>query len=330
MTKRDKRNWEIDAMLPSPTRRDLLRGLTASAVALGFPPARAEDAPKRKFTEDLVCGNIGVGAKLPKAIELAHKYGFESVGVDTGYLASLSDSQLSELLEDLKAKKLVWGAAGLPVDFRGAEENFQKGLPGLASQAKTLQRAGATRMSTWLSPSHKSLTYLANFQQHERRLREIGKILADHNVRLGLEYVGPKTSWTNGLYPFVHTMAEARELIAAINQPSIALMLDSWHWYTAHETEADLLSLKGSDVICCDLNDAPKGIPIDEQQDSKRDLPCATGVIDLKTFLNALVKIGYDGPVRAEPFKAELRSLPAEEAVARTAEAMTKAFALVS
>jgi sugar phosphate isomerase/epimerase len=185
-------------------------------------------------------------------------------------------------------------------------------------------------MGTWVSPGHKSLAYLANFKQHSARLREVGKVLGDHGVRLGLEYVGPKTSWTAMRFPFIHTMAEMRELIAAIDQPEVGLVLDSWHWYTAHETQADLETLKGSDVICCDLNDAPAGIPTDEQRDGVRDLPCATGVIDLKTFLNALAKIGYDGPVRAEPFKAELRRMPAEESVALTAKAMKKAFALLA
>ena len=125
-------------------------------------------------------------------------------------------------------------------------------------------------------------------------------------------------------------MAEMRELIAAIDQPNVGLVLDSWHWYTAHETESDLLGLKGTEVICCDLNDAPKGISIDEQKDNTRDLPCATGVIDLKVFLGALIKIGFDGPVRAEPFKAELRRLPSQEAVERTAKSMKRAVELVA
>ncbi len=152
--------------------------------------------------------------------------------------------------------------------------------------------------------------------------------MGDHGIRLGLEYVGPKTSWSATRYPFIHTMAEMRELIAAIDQPNIGLVLDSWHWYTAHETEGDLLSLKGSDVVCCDLNDAPAGIPIDQQKDNTRDLPCATGVIDLKAFLGALKKIGFDGPVRAEPFKSELGRLPPEEAVDLTAKAMKRAVLL--
>jgi len=52
-------------------------------------------------------------------------------------------------------------------------------------------------------------------------------------------------------------------------------------------------------------------------------------VIDLKTFLNALVTIGYDGPIRAEPFKAERRRMPTDQALALTAKAMKRAFALV-
>jgi sugar phosphate isomerase/epimerase len=289
-----------------------------------------DDSHVRKFTMDLVCGNLGVRARLPEAIAFAQKFGFESVAPDAGYLKSLSDSQVAELCEDLKTKKLVWGAAGLSVDFRGAEASFHNGLKGLTADAIALKRAGASRVGTWISPGHNGLTYLSNFKQHAGRLREIGKILNDHGLRLGLEYVGPKTSWSATKYPFIHTMAEMRELVAAIDQPNIGLVLDSWHWYTAHESEAELLGLKGSDVVCCDLNDAPAGIPIDEQKDNTRDLPCATGVIDLKVFLSALVKIGFDGPVRAEPFKAELRRLPPEEAVNLTAKAMRRAMQLVS
>jgi sugar phosphate isomerase/epimerase len=81
--------------------------------------------------------------------------------------------------------------------------------------------------------------------------------------------------------------------------------------------------------VSCHLNDAPAGIPVDQQRDGTRALPCATGVIDLKTFLGALVNIGYDGPVLAEPFDKKLNALDNEAAVAATAAAMKKAFALV-
>ena len=313
-------------------RRELLK--TAAAVSLAgvctTKVSAASDPPRRKFTMDLSCGMIGVKADGREAVRLAHKYGFESVAPDTGLLARLSDEQLREVQADMKAKNLVWGAAGLSADFRGDQSRFKTSAKRLAGEATALKRAGVTRVGTWISPAHRSLTYLANFRLHAHRLREVAKILAANGQRLGLEYVGPKTSWTAAQFPFIHTMAETKELIAEISLDNVGLMLDSWHWYNARETAEDLLSLKGRDVVCCHLNDAPSGVPIDRQKDLRRDLPAATGVIDLKAFLGSLLKIGYDGPISAEPFSRELREMSTEDAVATTAAAMKKAFALVA
>jgi sugar phosphate isomerase/epimerase len=314
-------------------RRELLKA-AALGLAAGLPAGAGAGGGtpqgRRAFTMDLACGAIGVQVPLPEAVALAQRFGFEAVDPDAGFLARQEADAIDKLRDNLKARGLVWGAAGLPVDFRGDDARFQDDLKRLPATAAALRRAGVTRVGTWLSPAHRTLTYLANFKQHARRLREVAGILDGHGLRLGLEYVGPKTSWTSARYPFVHTMAEMKELIAAIDRANVGLVLDSWHWYTAGEGEAELRSLSNRDVVACDLNDAPAGVAVDQQRDSVRDLPCATGVIDLKTFLGALVAIGYDGPVRAEPFKAGLRKLPREEAVKTTAEAMKRAFALVS
>jgi sugar phosphate isomerase/epimerase len=103
-------------------------------------------------------------------------------------------------------------------------------------------------------------------------------------------------------------------------------VLDSWHWYTSGETRKDLLTLRGDQVVSVDLNDAPSGIPVDQQIDGKRELPAATGVIDAATFLGALQTIGYDGPVRAEPFNDVVRKMPADQALTATKTAIDKAF----
>jgi sugar phosphate isomerase/epimerase len=314
----------------SMSRRGFLQSVGAAGLAgVARVVSGAPGGSGRKMTMDLVCGNLGVRADLPTAIALAHANGFESVAPDAGDLGKLSDGQLSDLLGDLKSKGLVWGAAGLPVDFRGEESAFRSGMETLPAFAAALKRAGAARVGTWIRPGHDRLTYVANFRQHARRLREAAAVLGDHGQRLGLEYVGPKTMWASARYPFVHTLAEARELIAEIGRDNVGLVLDSWHWYTAGETAEDLRGLTGRDVVACDVNDAPRSVPVDQQRDGVRELPCATGVIDLRAFLTVLAAIGYDGPVRAEPFNATVRTLPAEAAVAATARAMKRAFALM-
>jgi sugar phosphate isomerase/epimerase len=282
------------------------------------------------MTIDLVCGAIGVSANQREAIELAARHGFESVGVDGGYLAKLSEPDLTELNSLLKSKGLVFGAAGLPVEFRREQTRFEESLKALPGIAAGLQRAGLDRISTWLTPCDAKRTYLENFRQHATRLRAVANILKDHNVRLGLEYVGPKTSWSSQRYPFIHTMAEMKELIAEIGTGNVGLQLDSWHWWNAGESAADILTLKGSDVIAVDLNDAPAGIAKDEQVDNRRELPCATGVIDLAAFLNALNQIGYDGPIRAEPFNQAVNKMSKDDACAAAATALKKAFSLIS
>ncbi|HID22642.1 MAG TPA: sugar phosphate isomerase/epimerase [Planctomycetaceae bacterium] len=316
---------------PEIPRRQFVTVLAKGAVTLGIGSVgnRAHAAAaKRKMLLSSACGRIGVRVRLAEAVELAARYGFEAVSPTTE-LGGLSDQELRSLLSSMKAKNIVFGAAALPVDFRGARQKFDAGMKRLPALAAAFQKAGVRRIGTYIRPGHDQLTYRRNFRQHVHRLRQVATVLEDAGLRFGLEYVGPKTSWTRQRFPFIHTMVETKELIAEIDRPNVGFVLDSWHWYTAGETAEDLLTLTNEDIVAVDLNDAPAGIPRDEQVDSHRELPCATGVIDLGTFLDCLNRLGYDGPVRAEPFNAALRALPKEKAVAATAAAMKKALALI-
>ena len=306
-------------------RRQFVRSSVALAAASSTASIAAE-AGSRKFTLALTPGSIGVTVKSQKELnELAAKHGFESVEPRGEELAGMSAAQLEEILGDLKTRNLKWAAAGLPVDFRKDDATFRNGLANLPAVAAGLQRAGATRMGTWLPNTSDQLTYRANFGLHADRLREVTKILKDHDLRLGLEYVGTQSLLVKGRYPFLHTLAETRELIAAIGTGNVGLVLDTWHWWTANDTVEDLLSLKNEDVVSVDLNDAPTGLEKRDQQDNTRELPAATGVIDAAGFVKALVQIGYDGPVRPEPFNKPLNELDNEAACAATIAAMKKA-----
>ena len=320
----------VNTIADTANRREFLKTATLFGLGLGAlgVPAAEPPLPKRKFTLCLACGPIGVPDNPGKMIGWASQFGFESIEPSAPFLGKLSEVALQEYLGEMKAKHLVWGAAGLSLDFRGSDTAFEQGLKSLPEFARSLQRAGVARVATWLSPGHKSLTYLANFHQHARRLRAAAQVLGDHGLRLGLEYVGPKTSWSANRFPFIHTMAEMKELIAEIGRDNVGFLLDSWHWYTAQEAKADLLSLKASDVVLCHVNDAPSGIPVDQQVDNRRGLPAATGVIDMGAFLGALIQIGYDGPVVCEPFSQDLRQMAPEQALAAVAAALKKAVVL--
>ncbi len=307
----------------------LSSSVMAAATIVPLDLKSSTYADQRKFTISLNAGSIGVKASQQELFNMAVKHGFEAINVQAAELASMSHEEVKAFLKNMEFKKIKWGSATLPVDFRKDKSTFQEGLKPLPEYARAMQRAGVDRMNTWILSFDHSLTYLQNFKQHTSRLREVADILNDHGVRLGLEYVGPRTLQAIGKFSFIRTMAETKELIAEIDRPNLGFVLDSFHWYCAGETKEDLLTLTNQEIVAVDLNDARAGIPADEQIDGKRELPSATGVIDLKAFLSSLISIGYDGPVRAEPFNQPLRDMDDDDALSATYKAMKESFNLI-
>jgi sugar phosphate isomerase/epimerase len=311
-------------------RREFLISVAGTAAAAGLFSSRTATAVTRKMKMCLHTGNIGVKANLQQQVDYAAKYGFEAVDPNINELAALSDSAMKQMLDDMTSKNLVFGSLAQSVPVSQSDEKFAEWVKTtLTGWAGTLQRARMPRFCTWLSSSDARLTYLQNFKLHTRRLSEVANVLGDHGIRFGLEYVGPKTGWAARKYPFIHTMETMKELIAEMGKSNVGFLLDSWHWYHAGETPADILTLKATDVVAVHTNDAPKGVDKDSMKDGQREIPLVTGVIDMAGFVNALNQIGFDGPIATEPLGSSVRNLPPEEALAAVADAMKRSMVLI-
>jgi len=315
------------------SRRMFCRSAITSAAALSLAGPFAQGSErdnKVKFYKNLGPGHIGVRANQRQAFEYAAKYGFDSITPSFGEFEKKSVSEIRAWVQAMKEKGIRYGAGGLPVNYRRDDGQFRKDLKLLPARASILKQLGVKRMATWITPGHRELTYLQNFERHRNRLREAAKVLKDYDIRLGLEFVGPRTSRARNRFAFICTQAGMMELVEAIGTGNVGLLLDSWHWYTSHGTVDELLGLSGKDVVHVHVNDAPAGIAVDQQIDSRRKLPVTTGVIDLKGFMNALVKIGYDGPVECEPFDQELRSMEDNAALQKTIESLNRLWGLIT
>jgi len=314
------------------SRRLFCRSAVVGLAGFAFcrhAAGEAKTGKKVKFYKNLGPGHIGVRANQRQALEYAVKYGFDSITPGAGEFAKASAGEIQVWLGTMKEKGIRYGAAGLGVQYRRDEEQFKKGLAGLGSQAGVLKKLGVKRMATWLTPGHRELTYKQNFELHKNRLREVAKVLKDYDIRLALEFVGPKTSRRRYRHEFIYKQSQIMELAAAIGTGNVGVLMDSWHWYTSHGTVKELLGLSGKDIVHVHVNDAPKGLAVDEQIDSRRKLPVTTGVIDLKGFINALVKIGYDGPVECEPFDQELRAMEDAAALQKTIDSLKRLWGLI-
>ena len=172
---------------------------------------------------------------------------------------------------------------------------------------------------------HDDLDYLRNWRLHVSRLALVAELLADAGLRIGLEYIGPKTFWSTERYPFIHSLREARELIADSGATNVGIILDSYHWYTAGESADDLAGLTDADIVSVDINDARADRERDEQQDLDRRLPYDTGVIDLAGFMGAVHAAGYTGPVKVEPFMKSLAEQPVDDVLADISSRLDRA-----
>lgn len=318
---------------PALPRRAFVTRTSLAVAAAALAPFAARVCAEGQSARMPLClspGAIGVKSDQRETIALAAKYGFTAVEPFPQFLAGLDDAGRAELLAAMKANGLSWGAAGLPTDFRGEEARFEEGLAELPRLAAALQRCGATRVGTWISPGHGALDFDANFARHRQRLAKVAQVLNEHGLRLGLEYVGTPSARARSAHPFVYTLSGTRALIAAIGTSNVGLVLDSWHWWTAGDTEAALLKLRNDEIVAVDLNDAPAGLTLEQQQDGERELPAATGVIPVAKFLGALQRINCDAPIRAEPFNKTLNALENYAACAATIAALRKAVGLRS
>ena len=268
-------------------------------------------------------GALGVRGTLLEYLALAVEAGFEGLYVNIAEVASMKVEKVRGLFESKNLKPAAWG---LPVDVRGDELAYEQGLKKLPELAAVARELGCLRTATYLLSFSDERPFEENFEYHIRRLRPVAEVLADYGSRLGLEFLGPKTIRDGHRYTFIHTVDGILELCDQIGTGNVGLLLDCWHWYTSHGTLEDLKRLRDEHVVDVHVNDAPAGIPIDEQIDQVRCMTGETGIIDLVGFLKVLDDMGYTGPVMAEPFSEKIRKMSPSEAVRTTAEALHQAW----
>jgi sugar phosphate isomerase/epimerase len=276
--------------------------------------------------KNLNCGALGQKATFEESVRLAAEYGFGGVDPDMGYAREKGAAAVKDLL----AKHgLKLGGFGLNVKWRpgDSDRDYAESLDRFVQDCRLAAELGMTRCMTWVMPCSDNLPYAQHFDLFVARMRPVAQILKGFGQHLGLEFIGPRTLRAGKKHGFIYTMDGMRAAGAAIGTGNVGFLLDSFHWYTAQATVNDLEQLEAREVVYVHMNDARLGFPPTEQIDGKRELP-GTGVIDLKGFLGALRKIGYDGPLTVEPFNQPLREMSLADAVKSTSAALDKVLAL--
>jgi sugar phosphate isomerase/epimerase len=260
--------------------------------------------------KNLSAGAIGIrGLSLAEQIDLAAKTGFGGIDFSIREAADLVDERGIEYVRAMFDEAGVRpGQWGLPVAWRD-DDQWQEDLQALPRLAAVGRELGCTRTATWCPPGSNDRDYEENLAWHVARYRPIAQVLADHDCRFGIEFIGPQTIRARTQYTFVYTLEGMMELAHKIGTGNVGLLLDAWHLYTSGGSIDDLDQIAAQDVVTVHVNDAPAGLAMDEYVDNDRRLPMETGVIDLPGFMRKLAAMAYDGPITPEPFSARVNAI---------------------
>lgn len=250
---------------------------------------------------------------------LAAEHGFQAVDLDGDTLHGSSAEWISDQLSQYELKQ---GIVSLPVGHGGTRAELDANLKLLDALAPKAAKLGFNRTTSVVMPGHASLSFRENFAFQMERLTPVAERLDYYGIRLGLEFIGPKTLRDTLNNVFLHTWDGVLGLCAAVGTPNLGLLVDIFHLYTSHSSMDEVARLRDEDIVLVHLNDGRPGLGPDEQMDLERDLPGANGITDISGFLQSLHRLGYTGPCSVEPFLPRLRNATVEEAVAETAASL--------
>ena len=245
---------------------------------------------------------IGLGrTDFRQLLSLAPACGFG--GIDFPVASVHSAREAGRLKSMVADAGMQWGLLPLSCDFlRAGDERCGEGLAELEAVLPLAEAAGCEKAYCHVWPGSDEREFEENFAWHVDRLRRLCSLLGSAGVRLGIEFIGAKTLQDSFRFPFIRSVEGAMELIDAADC-GLGIVVDCFHWYTSGATLQDLSeALAGQHVVNVHANDAAAGRARDEQLDGQRSMPLETGLVDAPGVLRALDRLGYDGPVIAEPF----------------------------
>ena len=327
------------------TRREFLERTACGAAAAALTAARPLAAQPGMFISLppwAVARNVG----WPDQARLAARVGYGGIDWAFGPARAAGVDATRALFAELNIQPTI---VNLPMqNALGSEDAaFQAQLPKLSDDAAFCAAIGCRNFQLVLRATTGGPSKEERWKIVRGRLAAIADVLARHDLRLGLEFLGPLVFRTRAggggrggrggppadpnappppppspPVPFVWTLPETVKLCTE-SGPNIGVTLDAWHWYHSGGTVADITATDASRIVHVHVSDA-REMPPEEVQDNMRLLP-GEGIIDLPGFFRALRQIGYQGGVAPETIGPRIPDTMAPEESARLALDMTAA-----
>ena len=214
------------------------------------------------------------------------------------------------------------GMAGVP-SATADSESYARDLDALPERCEMARSLGGNNVMHFV-PNRSHLPESEFEALTVARLADIGAVLADHGLKLAIEWLGPK-QLEHLPHPFRAGIRMALDLADASGQQNIGILVDPVHMWGARQDMADIERLATGRVFAAHFDDFPEGDP-DVLIDDDRIMP-GDGIIDLTAFCRHTVAAGYSGSIEVELFNPEIRR---RDPVEVSREAREKSAAVIA
>ncbi|QSE78237.1 sugar phosphate isomerase/epimerase [Rhodococcus koreensis] len=224
---------------------------------------------------------------------------------------------------------------------------------GLGAVAKMLADNGITHVQLeWITNWWTTGEARAASDDVRRDLFEAAPVLGVDNIKVGADDDGIAVSFdllceqfdalaTDGAAagvkiafentPFSHhvkTTEQAARFVQDVGNPNGGLILDIWHAFrggTDYHTLTEIIPSRF--VFGVELDDgwtAVRGTDLEDTFDNR--VPCGEGQFAVPKFIDAVRRVGFDGPWGIEHMSQEFRKLPVAEALSRARDGALRCF----
>jgi len=231
----------------------------------------------------------------------------------------LKEKNLEETKTELHELELKVASINGPENFNLLDEPaFSELLMRTDSIAKSAAEFDCHLLIPVPSPAKQGVSEETAITQTATALSQMADRYGD-SFKLGLEFLGMQSCSINNLNAALQT-------IKIVNRPNVGLVLDSFHMFLSDSKFSNIAKANPEHIFLVHVNDAEPG-ERSSLTDANRLYP-GEGVIDLKAFLMALNKVGYDDYLSLELLRPAYWEEPPGKVGLKGRESLRRVFGI--
>ena len=243
-------------------------------------------------------GATTMTSSLETDIRIAGKAGYDAREITATkldkFLQSHSIADARKLIDAAKLKTHAINSIE-KINFRD-----QAGRAEVLARTRQLSEYGKHLACPWLiavpGPAPSSTSWESIRDNTVTSLRAMSETAEPYGVNIAFEFLG--FPWCS-----VQTVAQAWEIVKAVNLPNVAMVIDTCHFYAGGSMLDSIKSIDAKKLAVFHINDV-EAMPKEKITDANRLFP-GDGVIPLKEIIAAVRGIGFDGVASVEIFRPE-------------------------